>query len=331
MGNGNAQFTTYSPKLLQDKTVGNMLYLSRSGDANPTMRTTIETTSPGAAVFQIRGINRLSKLYSNVTISGFCDSEGAGTIFPKITPANGNNNLNTFTIDGNKVNSKRTPTTNTTNDKANRNVVNVKFNSPVKKIVIDQNISGANAGAQWMAIGDISYYCPAPIPPFNEAGLSMRMSVFPRDVIMCGKPTPVRYDIDVFNSNCNDKFITVSDTLPAKMYWDIDAIMIDQIAKEPGRTIIEVQDLTPGDKRILKITDLKIVGKNDPTDPFTFTVNAMFVKNALEGTYENQAWFEGDIVKNGVPIRTTPRPSADLVLGDGRKTPVSAIDGGDGS
>lgn len=329
MGTGKAQFSSSSPRLYQDAAVGDMLYLARNGDSSPTMRTTIETTSPSAAIFQIRGINRLSKLYSDVTISGYCEGDAYATVYPAITAVNGNEKLTTFTIQGNKVISKSTPTTNTRNDRANRNVVNVKFSSPVKKIQIDQNLSGAKSGAQWLAISDISYYCPAPIPPFNEAGLSMRMSAFPKNVILCGRATPVKYEIDVFNSNCNDKYITVRDTLPENMYWDVTGIMIDDIAKEQGKTIIQVLDKdVQGDKRILKIIDLKILGDIDPTRPFTFSARAFFVKHAPEGTYQNQAWFDGEIVKNGTVIKTKPYPSADLVLGDGEKTPVTAINGG---
>lgn len=324
-----ARFASLSPRVYQNRTIGNMLYLNRYKSTNPIMRTTIETTSAAAASFQIRGVNRQSRRYSKIKVSGYCEGDTEPTVFPQLRAANPDTKQTTFEISGNQAISKYRPYTNSRTDRKNRNVINVKFNSPVKKIEIDQIITGAKTGSQWMAIGDITYFCAAPLPPFNESGLSMRMTVIPKDVIMCGEVNPVKYDIEIFNANCAEKSINFTDTLPQNMYWDIERIMIDEIAIDPLTTKIQILDKdTPGDQRILHIENLLIPSASSPTIPFTFTIGAFFSENAPEGIYENQAWFVTQLYKDGEYIDLPPYPSADFILGEGHKTPVNAIDGG---
>lgn len=324
-----ARFASSSPRLYQNSRKGNILFLNRYRSTTPIMRTTIEMTSAASAKFQIRGINRQGARYETITISGFCEGETDASVFPQIKGVNPNSSQRTFTILGNEIKSKYRPYTNSRFDTRDRNVVDVTFSGAVKKIQIDQQLTGtARTGSNWLGIGDISYYCPAPLPEFNEIGLAMRMTVFPKTVIMCGSVNPVRYEIDIFNSNCDDKPINLTDTLPENMYWDIAEIKIDENSIRE-KTKIQILDKDAvGDKRILQIDSLYVPGTPSTSLPFTFTLGAFFKAGAPGGTYENQAWFNGSIYKNGAYVETEPYPSADFILGAGRKTPVEALDGG---
>lgn len=296
------------------------LRLRRRGNTAPMMQTVITPSTSAAAKFQIFNLDREGQRYKQVEIYGQCVNPNDGTtsiIYPVLTTAaTGRNPRSSYSIISNKGIAKRTPTSSYTN---NRGRLNVDFEHPVEKIYIKQNAPGTRSGSQDLGIGPITFTCPQPLPSYSEEGLSMVLQATDT-VKLCGTTT-VEYMFRVYNVNCDRKSISISDTLPENMYWDLDLINIDADAMSHPNFNIAISS----GNRVLQIDSLIIPGA---AFPYTFKAYVMFTDNAQPGAYENQAWLRTTILKNDVDAEAKPYASADYFRGEGFKSRTIAIDGG---
>jgi len=305
----NARWSSRYPRY----STRNSLRQRRTGSTAPLMITEITPTKAAAVQFQIFNLDREGSRYKQVEIYGEC--EGA-PIYPTLTAVRPQERRRSFDIAGNIAKAKRTPTSGYASDPGKLNVI---FEHPVEKIFIKENATGATSGSQDYGISPISFTCPAPIPPFNEAGLAMSKQATDT-VKLCTTETLLDYTFRIFNANCSQKGVTVRDTLPAGLSWDIDLISIDEIAYGDD-TKITISD----DKKILVIDSLMVPGA---AEPFLFTAQAIFDADATSGIYENQAWMTTTLIKDNLPVEVPAYPTSDFHRGDGQKSRTVAIDGG---
>lgn len=296
------------------------LRFRRRGVSSPMMTTTIVPGTSAAASFHIFNLDRESTRYKQVEIYGECVNPADGTtsiIYPDLKyTTTGRNPRNSYQIIANSGKAQRTPTSGYT---SNTGKMSVTFEYPVEKIFIKQNAPGTRTGSQDIGIGPITFTCPQPLPTFTEQGLSMTKQATDT-VKLCGTST-VDYVFRVYNSNCDRKVVSISDTLPENMYWVEDLIRIEESAMNHQNFALTISD----DKRTLQIDSLIIAGA---AFPFTYTAKAMFTEAAAEGIYENQAWLRTTILVEDVPVIPAPYPSADYYRGEGMKSKTVAIDGG---
>lgn len=303
---GGATWTRRYPRYSSRKS----LRLRRRGATAPKMVTEITPSVAAATQFQIYNLDREGGRYKEVEIYGICED---GTVLPALTPAN--SRRSSFDILGNRAVAKRRPISSYTGSSG---MLNVVFDYPVEKIIIKEHATGSRSGTQYIGIGPIGFSCPAPRPPYNEAGIAMSKQATD-EVLLCGSSV-VDYTFRVFSGSCDRKGVSISDTLPANLSWDLDMISIADIAIADD-TEIKVS----ADGKVLQIDNLIIPGSSDP---FIFTAQAMFSKDAQPGIYENQAWLQTSIIINDIPTIIDPLPSADFYRGEGFKSLTTAIDGG---
>lgn len=296
----------------------NSLRLTRRGNAITDQITEITPSVAAATKFQIFNLDREGRRYKEVQIYGQCEG---GMVIPKLSEAS---NRSSYSISGNVARAKRTPTSAYTN---NRGKLNVAFEFPVEKIIIKERSTGATTGSQTFGISPLEFSCPAPIPPYSEAGLAFSKQATDT-VIYCGPVSMVDYTFRIYSANCERKGVFISDTLPEHLYWDPELVYLSDIAKEDPDFKLTVSDyLTAGDNRILKIDNLTVPGA---AEPFIFTAQAKFIDDEIivGKDYENQAWLRTTIIVEDVPVEIEPQPSSDFYRGDGFKSRTHVKDGG---
>lgn len=294
------------------------LRLSRRRDALAEQITEITPNVAAASKFQIFNLDREGRRYKQIEVYGLCES---GVVMPKLTEAS---NRSSFSISGNVAQAKRTPTSSYTN---NRGKLNVAFDFPVEKIVIKEKAIGATTGSQTIGISPLEFSCPAPIPPYNEAGIAFSKQATDT-VVYCGPAPVVDYVFRIYSANCDRKGVAISDTLPEYLYWDPELVALSDIAKGDANFSLTVSDyLAAGDKRILQIDNMTVPGSSEP---FIFTAQAKFIDDEIivDKSYENQAWLRTSIIQNNIPVEIDPLPSADFYRGDGFKSLTYVKDGG---
>jgi len=296
----------------------NSLRLTRRGNAIAEQITEITPSVAAATKFQIFNLDREGSRYKEVQIYGQCEG---GMVIPKLSEAS---NRSSYSISGNVARAKRTPSSAYTND---RGKLNVSFEFPVEKIIIKERSTGGTTGSQTFGISPLEFSCPAPIPPYSEAGLAFSKQATDT-VIYCGPVSMVDYTFRIYSANCERKGVNISDTLPEHLYWDPELVHLSDIAKEDPNFKLTVSDyLTAGDNRILTIDNLTVPGS---AEPFIFTAQAKFIDDDIivGKDYENQAWLRTTIIVEDLPVEIDPQPSSDFYRGDGFKSRTHVKDGG---
>ena len=291
----------------------NSLRLRRRREANTEMITRITPSSAAATQFQIFNLDREGGRYKQVEVYGLCEN---GIIIPTLTTAS---NRSSYSIAGNVARALRRPTSSYTN---NRGKLNVSFDYPVDTIFIKEKAIGATSGSQTLGIGPIRFSCPAPIPPYSEAGIAFSKQATDT-VTYCGFASMIDYTFRIYSANCDRKGITIIDTLPQHLTWDSLLIAMPSVAMSHPDFKITISD----DKRVLKIDSMTIPGSSDA---FMFTAKAHLINDEVivGKTYENQAWLQATIIKNDTPVLIDPQPSADYYRGVGFKSKTYVKDGG---
>lgn len=296
----------------------NSLRMRRRGNATYSMITEITPSVAAASKFQIFNLDREGRRYKEVEVYGLCEN---GMVIPKLSEAS---SRSSYTITANKARAKRSPTSGYA---ADRGKLNVSFEFPVEKIFVKEYATGVATGSQDIGLGPIEFSCPAPIPPYSEAGIAFSKQATDT-VIYCGPASMVDYTFRIYSANCDRKGVAISDTLPEHLYWDPNLIYIADIAKEDVNFKLTVSDyLVAGDKRILQIDNLTVPGS---ADPFIFTAQAKFIDDdiVVGNDYENQAWLRTTMIVENMPVEIDPQPSADYYRGDGFKSRTHVKDGG---
>jgi hypothetical protein len=296
------------------------LRFHRRGSALPVMTTEISPSAASAMSFQIYNLDKEFTRYKQVEVYGTCvnpeDSSTAVRLPLLNYTTTGRNPRNSYRITGNKGAAVRLPTSGYT---GNAGKMNVTFEYPVEKVFIKQN-APAGSGSQNIGLGPVTFTCPQPLPAFTDEGLAMTKQASDT-VKLCGSST-VDYQFRIYNSNCDRMTVSIRDTLPENMSWDLDLIAIEGSAMNHPNFAITIDG---SDKRILRIDSLLIPGA---AFPFTFSAKAVFAATATAGDYENQAWLTTTILAANLPTPAAPLPSADYYRGEGMKSKTVVIDGG---
>lgn len=292
--------------------VYNSLRFYRRLDAKSEQITEITPSAAAATKFQIYNLDREGYIYKHVEIYGLCES---GVVMPKLSEVS---KRSSYTISGNTAQAKKYPLSGYASNYGRLNVV---FDYPVEKIIIKQKGVGRDKGYQNLGISPLEFYCPAPIPPYSEAGLAFSKQATDT-LVYCGSASTVDYTFRIYNANCDKKLVSISDTLPADMYWDEELINIPEAIQGDNFSITISED-----KRILNLENVSIPGV---ADPYVLPISAKFIDDdrIVGNTYENQAWLRTSIIKNDVPVEVDPQPSADYIRGEGFKSKTYVKDGG---
>ena len=235
---------------------------------------TINFNNPVIPHFSISGIDDYRYAsYDEVTISGICSGS---TYYPVLTPAN---RTPSYVINENTV---------TANKRArlaggNKNgTVDVEFLGAVEQIEIRYRLKNRVRGTQRIFISPIKLYTDFPPPPINEDGLGFTKQSSAIEVTTC---EPVTYTFIIFNTNCEDKYVSFKDELNQGMRWEYESLALDtiNILHNPK---LEVNDYEGNIK--LEIKDLLVPG----TSEIKLKATAIFDENANGGEYINRATIE---------------------------------------
>ncbi|WP_414845001.1 hypothetical protein [Chryseobacterium sp. IT-36CA2] len=172
------------------------------------------------ASFQVAGITRLAGQAAIVKIIGYC---GTSQVNPKLNYAyNSTPELNAllrrYTID----NSTGTVTgTEPFLDFLDFATVNVEFEKPVEKIVIEWTINREQVFSKvdFLYIGDMSFVCVNPIEP-NADNVNVIASYIESQLPTCEEAT---LKLNIKNNNCLSKTINISNVLPAGLQYVADS------------------------------------------------------------------------------------------------------------
>ncbi|WP_161990732.1 DUF11 domain-containing protein [Chryseobacterium viscerum] len=170
--------------------------------------------------FQVAGITKLAGQAAMVKIIGYC---GATQVTPKLNYAyNSTPELNAllrrYTID----NSTGTATgTEPFLDFLDYATVNVDFEKPVEKIVIEWTINRDQVFSKvdFLYISDMSFVCVNPIEP-NEDNVNVIASYIESQLPTCEEAT---LKLNIKNNNCISKAINISNVLPSGLQYVADS------------------------------------------------------------------------------------------------------------
>lgn len=230
------------------------------------MTTEITPSVPSAATFEIFEIDYRSRRYDEVEVIGLCES---GVISPNLyykTDAK----RSSYEIRGNKAMAKRRTSSYTNN----RGKMIVEFEHPVEKIVVRHKITGRTTGsaAKRIGIGPITFTCPLPPPPVNEAGLSF-VKQAPQSANLCDVIT---YTYRIYNSNCSPKEVNFQDILDNGLEFVPNSLSLESDAYTE---LTIVNDY--GSEGKLDIQDLLVAGSST----LTFRIEARFAQSTQPGEY----------------------------------------------
>ena len=268
-GAGNASFETGYPR---GENAG-YLALSRSGNSNQKMVTTITLDEAAKASFHLRQIDYDSRAFTNVKVYGIC---GPAEIVPSLNYAT--NERNSFYTINKQAGTARADKRSSAGF-FNRNAwLNVEFESPVQQIVIEHSMTGnPSVPRKYFGIGDpISFVCPAPPPPVNDAGFSMTQYASPREAYLCEEIT---YTYRIQNTNCESKQTDFYVQVPTGMRWVPNSLSIDTVH------ITDATINNYGGDSELSITDLTLPGGKTTV----FRARVYFDMTAVAGDYTNRA------------------------------------------
>ena len=209
----NVEFVPqYRPWVYGDK----RLWLERwpNSPALMTYQVNLSSSTTAAAQakvrFKISGINKENGTSDVVTVVGFCN----GTqVTPTIGYASADKALRTYTINNNVLTG-----TNWWGFADNYGTANVEFTTPVDRIEIrwkhDNGRSYRTHKAD-LLIGEMSFECPAPLPP-NADAIYVEQRFDNNEIATCSKAT---MELKITNENCDPRVINLTDVLPSALSY----------------------------------------------------------------------------------------------------------------
>jgi hypothetical protein len=296
-GGATSTLTAYTNKTLR---------IQRNGNSSGIITTEINLGSNAAGFsFEIYGLTReASSRYDKVEIVGVCQGvEVYPDLFYTTNAKNSSYTILRNTLTGKPV---RAPAYTAAAGRAL-----VRFDHPINKVVIKYSLTGRSATSRatgQIGIGPVSFSCPPPLPPLNEAGFSFTKAAPKNQLSFCEK---LEYTFVIRNSNCDPKYVHFEDQLPANMFWK--EIKLGN-AEEPGVTVIYPYE----GQRMLRIDSLALQGGRNTV----ITAVADFLPTATAGVYENYAKINYIYIKDDIE---TPGElySCDASLGCGVPTRVT--------
>lgn len=246
-----------------------------------------------ATSFEIYDIDRTASRPDDVQIIGYCNGS---PVYPKLTytysnPTKSRYNIKeegfaTAKVKGERYNGNSGYT-------SKRGRVFVDFENAVEEIHVIYKTKSTNSLSTYIGIGPIEFYCPAPLPAPNEDGLIF-VKQGTTEAKLC---EVVDYTFRVINTNCAEKEVVFTDTLPTGMIWVDNSLSAGEIA-------IDDTNITGYGTPTLTVSKLMIPGGGAT---FTFRASAVFENSATAGIYKNQAALEYDRLGTTESLKSTDR------------------------
>lgn len=235
------------------------LRVYRKGASAGTMVTMINPSELGAASFKLFEVDYRTGRYDDVKVWGTCSN--GNIILPKLDYV-ASEKSSSYRIDGNTAKAVR-KTSSYTNRKGQ---VQVEFETPVKTIFVQHNMTGRSSSnaRKRIGIGPVEFSCPEPEPEPNDAGLSFTKKA-PKSKLICEE---IEYVYTINNINCAEKLVNFTDVLPEGMTWVVEGLSLDNSAIAEGETLIN----NYAGSNVLSIQNMLIPGGTK----FTFRATAIF-------------------------------------------------------
>ena len=233
----------------------NTLRINRTGNPRGIITASIQLQDTAAATsFEVYDIGGSATAYDNIEIVGIC---GGVETYPKLYYMTNEVN-STYMIRLNTATGKHNRPSSYVSENSRMRVV---FQFPVREVRVKYTIVGSSNNANGtIGLSPISYTCPPPLPPLNEALLAFTQTVFPHNPLQfC---SDFRYRFTVTNGNCAPKYLNLTDTLPLHLF--VDTLRLGD-AYEAGYTTIDTTERYNG-RQILKIKNLNLKSGNSILD-----------------------------------------------------------------
>ena len=266
------------------------------GAVNQDVVVTIAFNHPVIPEFTISGLDSYSNYaFEEVEVTGGCSEGNTDSIMPMLSYAAQRSPRTSYLITGNKATVVKRGSMSGTNKDG---MVKVKFLGSVSTVTIKYRITGRvpTSAMQRIYISPITFKTIPPPPPVNEDGLSFVKDVKEDTVTTCD---PVEYSFHIQNTNCEDMTVNFSDTLPAKMKWDISSFVLDSISSNLNQAVeYKIIPATSGYGETLQIDTLIVPG----TTTLALTASAVFDAGATDGKYNNHATIAYDRIEDDEPV-----------------------------
>ena len=226
--------------------------------------------------FELFDIDRVGNAVDNAQVIGYCNGSA---VYPKMFYEYSRPERSRYTIEnlGRAIAKPRGVMYNGNSGYTNlRGRVFVEFEYPVDEIRVIYTTPNSGSSSNYIGIGAMEFYCPAPLPSPNEDGLILTKQG-PTEVKLCDV---VDYTFRVVNTNCAEKTVKLIDLLPEGMSW------VNGSFSSGGQSYLEV---TGYETRNLNVDGLVVPGGGAS---YTFRASAIFDQNATAKVYENRAKME---------------------------------------
>ena len=251
-----------------------------------------------AANFEIFDIDRVSRSLDDVQIIGYCNESPS---YPRITYTYAKQERSTYTI--NSGTGKTVAKDRGVRYSGNVGYTNkrgrayIEFDYPVQEIHIVYKSTSTASSSNYIGVGKMEFYCPVPPPPPNEDGLIFTKQGTP-EVLLC---ETVDYTFRAINTNCAEKVVTFTDTLPEGMTWVNNSF-------SASVTLDDDVVITGYGTRTLTVTGLKVIGGASVN---TYRASAVFDTDATAKVYENRASLNYESLGTPTTLFSTDRLTGD--------------------
>ncbi|MDM1370770.1 hypothetical protein HX071_16180 [Myroides marinus] len=272
---------------------------TRKGGAN--IITNIEfinaqgTSAAASASFELFDVDRSGRIMDNVEVVGFCNNS---PVYPKLSYTFNKPERSRYTINnagGANAKARGFAYSGNSSYTSKQGRVFVEFETPVQRIEVRYKTTSSSSSfsSNYIGIGPMELYCPAPLPEPNEDGLIF-VKQAPAEVLLC---EVVDYTFRSINTNCAPKEVEFTDTLPEGMVWVNNSL-------SAGGADIEDANITGYGTRTLTVKGLTVPGGGST---YTFRASAIFADNAVAGEYLNQGTIKYDRLGTAESLNSTDR------------------------
>jgi hypothetical protein len=266
------------PRSVNTPVNGSLEVQRRGGAANQDVIITAKFNHPVIPEFSISGLDCSETAYEEVEITGTCSGIDFAPVLSYAAVPGSNS---TYAITGNKATVTKKENISGTDRKG---MVDVSFQSGVTTVTIKyRTVRGKTGTTQQIYISPINIRAVPPLPPLNADGLAFTKRA--KDYYT-STYEPVEYTFEIQNTNCENKLVNLSDTLPEKMKWLGGSISLDAISDALNPVLnYEIIPAVQGKGEELKITGLWVPGGKT----LKLKIAAAFDEDAETGEYSNQA------------------------------------------
>lgn len=243
--------------------------------------------------FEIYDIDRSSNKRDDIQVIGYCNGS---PVYPKLSYTYNRPEQSRYSIesDGKAVAKGRGTTGNGNSGyTSQRGRVFVDFENAVEEVDIIYKVITTSSSSTYVGIGPMEYYCPAPLPAPNEDGLIFTKQG-PAEVKLC---EVVDYTFRAINTNCAQKEVTFTDTLPTGMVWVKNSF-------SAGGSDINDANISGYGTPTLTVSGLMVPGGSSP---YIFRASAIFETTASAGVYQNQGGLKYDRLGTPVTLLSSDR------------------------